>query len=70
MPDIGDDRIFLFKGDPEEDDATTTEEIREWVVSVLPETPEEASKLKTFDYEKYLVEGAASGDMNVKSAVA
>ena len=70
MPDIPEERMFLFHGDPEDDDATTTEEIRDWVVSVLPERPEEAAQLKTFDYENYLVEGEASANENIRSAAA
>ena len=70
MPEIPEERMFLFHGDPEEEDATTTEEIREWVVSVLPESPEEAAQLKTFDYENYLVEGEASANENIRSAAA
>ena len=68
MPDIPEDRMFLFHGDLEEDDATTTEEIRDWVQSKLPVLEEDQSQLKTFNYETYLEEGEASSNEQVRLA--
>lgn len=70
MPELSQDRIFLFKAvDGQGGAATTNEEITSWIQSMLPPL-EHATHAKEFKYDDYCVNASNSQNENVRLGLA
>ena len=68
IPEVPTNRIFLFNGeDGYNSPMTTTQEINQFILSCLPE-PEQATEIKKFEYEDYLVTAANTFNPELQKA--
>ena len=69
LPEIPNDRIYLFKGkNGQGGEMTTHEEITAWISSNLPPREKEAEVIE-LDYQGYVEEAAGSGNGAMQAAV-
>ena len=54
IPELPQERFFLFNGEDGFREETTTEEINEFIHSCMPQQPEQATTIQHFDYNAYL----------------
>ena len=69
LPEIPEDRIFLFKGkNDNQGEMTTHEEITTWITSKLP-PPEKEAEVKEVNYQEYVEKAAGSSNDATRAAV-